>query len=346
MDFYLEDTSKVSPSDLEKISGTTGSLKRVAQLTNEMQRALWDQQPSTTDKHVAGKLTLCLGLPVMIRTNYATELCMTRGQEGYVHGWQTTTGSQGQRMLDTLFVKLKTPPTTIQIDGLPENIVPVCPTTNSIRATLPNDESYCISCKQVEVLVNFAMTDFASQGKTRPFNVADLNNLSSHQAYYTALSRSATVQGTLILQGFDARKMTGGCSGALRQEFRELELLDEITKSQYMGKLPLIVNGSTCNTMISSFQRWKGAQYVPKVVHPAIRWSKRDPLLESQVDAYDFAQLRLKSTMVLPASAKTQSEPPKHRGCPKFYNFAQSSGHPQANSRSRFCSSRNKANAI
>ena len=90
-------------------------------------------------------------------------------------------------MLDTLFVKLKTPPTTIQIDGLPENVVPVCPTTNSIRATLPNDESYCISRKQVEVLVNFAMTDFGSQGKTRPFNVADLNNLSSHQAYYTAL---------------------------------------------------------------------------------------------------------------------------------------------------------------
>ena len=162
VDFYSEDTSKVSPSNIDKVSGT----KRVAQLTDEMQRALWDQQPSTTDKHIAGKLTLCLGLPVMIRTNYATEICMIRGQEGYVHGWQTTTGSQGQQMLNTLFVKLKHPPATIQIDGLPENIVPVCPTTNNIRATLPNDESYCISRKQVEVLVNFAMTDFASQGKT------------------------------------------------------------------------------------------------------------------------------------------------------------------------------------
>jgi hypothetical protein len=78
VDFYSEDTSKVSPSDLDKASGT----KRVAQLTNEMQRVLWDQQPSTTDKHIAGKLPLCLGLPVMIHTNYATELCMTRGQEG------------------------------------------------------------------------------------------------------------------------------------------------------------------------------------------------------------------------------------------------------------------------
>jgi hypothetical protein len=91
------------------------------------------------------------------------------------------------------------------------------------------------------------MTDFASQGKTRPFNVADLNNLSTHQAYYTALSRSATAGGTLILQGFDPRNITGGCSGALRQEFRELELLDEITLCRYMGRLRETVYGPTRN---------------------------------------------------------------------------------------------------
>ena len=209
---------------------------------------------------------------------------------------------------------------TVQMDGLPENVVPVCPTMNPVRATLPNDESYCISRKQVEVLLNFAMTDFASQGKTRPFNVADLNNLTSHQAYYTELSRSATAQGTLILQGFDARKMTGGCLGALRQEFRELELLDEVTKTRYMGKLPPIVGGDTRNAVISSFRNWKGAQYVPNVVHPAIRWSKHDPLLESQANS--FAQLtKLKNATVVLADLtklkdaanledKTEAAPP------------------------------------
>src|ERR1700679_2380253 len=111
----------------------------------------------------------------------------------------------------------------VHIEGLPENIVPVYPTMNSIQASLPNNDRYHyhISRTQVEVLVNYAMTDFASQGKTRPYNIADLNNLSNHQAYYTALSRSATACGTLILQGFDPRKISGGCSGALRQEFRE-----------------------------------------------------------------------------------------------------------------------------
>ena len=73
------------------------------------------------------------------------------------------------------------------------------------------------------------MTDFGSQGKTCPNNPVDLNNLLTHQSYYTALSRSATAQGTVILQGFDPHKITGYASGALHQEFHELELFDEIT---------------------------------------------------------------------------------------------------------------------
>ena len=138
-----------------------------------MREALWSQPPSSTDKHVAGKLSLCIGLPVMIRYNYATEICMTRGQEGFVHGWQSKQGSSGQMVLDTLFVKLKDPPTCVKVPGLPENVVPVYPTTTNISAMLPNDEKFYIAHTQVEVLVNFAMTDFGSQGKSRPWNVSD-----------------------------------------------------------------------------------------------------------------------------------------------------------------------------
>ena len=106
------------------------------------------------------------------------------------------------------------------------------------------------STSPAHVLVNFAMTDFGSQGKSRPYNVSDPNNLRSHQSYHTALSRSTTAKGTLILQGFDPKVITGGCSGALRQEFRELELLDEITRLRYLGKLPAIVDGDTRNHII------------------------------------------------------------------------------------------------
>ena len=180
-------------------------------------------------------------------------MCITKGQEGHVYGWQSTKGTKGQQILDTLFVKLDNPPSNVQFEGLPENVIPLTHSSNTIKASLSNDDIIFISRSQIEVLVNFSMTDYASQGKTRPKNPVDLNNLQTHQAYYTALSRSSSAKGTIILQGFDAQKMTGGASGALRQEFRELELLDEITNLHYLGKLDKSVTGCTRNHLIKCF---------------------------------------------------------------------------------------------
>jgi hypothetical protein len=39
-------------------------------------------------------------MPVIIRNNDATELCITKGQEGHVAGWQASKGPQGQVVLD------------------------------------------------------------------------------------------------------------------------------------------------------------------------------------------------------------------------------------------------------
>jgi hypothetical protein len=78
--------------------------------------------------------------------------------------------------------------------------------------------------------------------------------------------------------------ITGRCSGALKQEFRELELLDEITQLRHSRKLPLtMIAGDTRNDLMYAFREWKGEQYVPHNVHPCIRWSKNNPWLESEV---------------------------------------------------------------
>jgi hypothetical protein len=164
--------------------------------------------------------------------------------------------------------------------------------TKIIKAALLKDAAVQISRTQVEVLVNFSMTDFGSQGKTRPYNVVDLNNLLTHQSYYTALSRSATAQGTVILQGFDPHKITGYASGALRQEFRELELLDEITALNYSKKLHTTVVGESRGVLIKAFRKWKGENYNPKNIHKAIRWSKHDPLNESEIFDAQFMKIK------------------------------------------------------
>ena len=309
-DFYSEDSLKIRENNINK-SNSRSKILHVKNISDEMQEILWNQLPSTTDKHISGKLSLCIGLPIMIRHNFATELCITKGQEGYVYGWQSTVGSKKQRILDTLFIKLKNPPSSVQFDGLPENVVPITASTQMIKAALLKDTAVQISRTQVEVLVKFSMTDFASQGKTRPNNVVDLNNLLTHQSYYTALSRSATARGTIILQGFDPHKITGYASGALRQEFRELELLDEITTLNFSKKLHVTVVGESRGVLINAFRKWKGENYIPKNVHKAIRWSKHDPLNKSEI--YDTWFIKTKDN--------------KQDNTPKQYKFIANKPH-------------------
>lgn len=247
-----------------------------------MQKILWEQPHSSAQKHVPAKLTLCIGLPVMLKHNDATECCMTNGAEATVAGWQSILEPDHQMVLDTLFVKLKNPPKCIKLDGLPENVVPLTRHSTSIMCSLPNDDEISISREQVLVLPNFAMKDYASQDRTRPDNVVDLNSCKTHLSYYTCLSRSASAAGTIIVQGFDPRVITGGASGYLRQEFRELEILDEITNLRYQNDLPSAVIGNTRNSLISGFQKWKGSDFVPSNVHAAIQWGKFDSLVVTE----------------------------------------------------------------
>ena len=280
VNFYSEDTVNSSDSQ-EKRSVKKNNVRRkkiqVPLLSPALQQIVWDLPPSSNTKNIPGKLSLCRGLPVIIRLNSATELCMTKGQEAIVYDWQATTGSKGQCMLDTLFVKLINPPQTVKLDDLPENVVPLIRTATNTQCLLPNDATVNISRSQVEILPNFAITDYTSQGKTRINNPTDLSSARSHQSYYTALSRSASAAGTVILQGFDTYKITGGASGALRQEFREIEMLDDITTLRYNGKLSSSVVGVCRNDLISAFRRVKGEKYIPSKVHRAIRWKESDP---------------------------------------------------------------------
>ena len=95
---------------------------------------------------------------------------------------------------------------------------------------------------------------------------------------HTCLSRSATASGTVIVQLFLPQLITCGASGYLRQEFCELELLDEITKLRYEGRLPDHIQGNFRNPLIRTYQTWKGTNYVPDLTHPALKWSAKDPL--------------------------------------------------------------------
>jgi hypothetical protein len=154
-----------------------------------MQDQLWKATPSSTAEHIPGCLRLCIGMPVMIKANEATELCITKGQEGIAPGWDESKGPSGQRVLETLFVELISPPREIKFDGLPINVVPLPIVTNHVTALLQDDTLLSINREQVMVLPNFSMTDYRSQGKSRNPNVVHLNYGKNHMNYYVALSR-------------------------------------------------------------------------------------------------------------------------------------------------------------
>ncbi|KAJ7841136.1 hypothetical protein B0H13DRAFT_1910394 [Mycena leptocephala] len=142
-------------------------------------------------------------MPVMIKSNEATELCITKGQEALVVGWDSSIGPSGQKILDTLFVELVKPPRNIQIPDLPVNVVPLGRTSNHITCLLRDDSLLSLMREQVMVLPNLSMMDYASQGKGRDENVVHLNHSKNHHNYYTALSRGYTADGTCIIQGID-----------------------------------------------------------------------------------------------------------------------------------------------
>ena len=127
-------------------------------------------------------------MPMMIRNNDATELCITKGQEVYVVGWDAIDGPKGQKVLETLYLELKDPPETVELPSLPVNVIPMTRMSKKIKCKLPNNYKINIIRQQINVLPNFSMMDYASQGKTHVQNLVNLSHCRNFQSIYTFLS--------------------------------------------------------------------------------------------------------------------------------------------------------------
>ena len=132
-------------------------------MTPSMHEILWKISPKHT-KNIPGILPLCIGMPVMIKHNEATELSVTNGQEANVVGWTSDTDDDDRNYLQTLFVKLISPIQEVYLPDLPVNVVPITKSTLTIPVTFPNGDIKSIKRTQVQVILNFSMTDYNSQG--------------------------------------------------------------------------------------------------------------------------------------------------------------------------------------
>ena len=91
MDFYSIDTVPTNDSEdtRERQNKQTGKKHSInhGTIPKDIQDALWEQPPCANMKLIPGKLSLCIGMPIMIRNNAATEMCITKGQEAFVYAW-------------------------------------------------------------------------------------------------------------------------------------------------------------------------------------------------------------------------------------------------------------------
>ena len=262
--------------DPSKVQGTHKRTMRPPVLTTTLKNILWNRPTSCMSAKVPGRLDICVGMPIMIKMNAATELCVTNGQEAFVVDWKADLGPDGKLMLDTLFVKLCCPPQDITLPDLPTNVVPVVADKYYGYYSLPTGWVVPIERYQVKVVPNFAMTDYAAQGKTRPVNIVDLLNCRNHQAMYTCLSRGSEASNTLILGPFDASLIQGALSGHLRQEYRHLEILDDITKLFFNEELPFAHQADRRQPLIKAYQDHFGKKHNPSQLPKPLKWTDTD----------------------------------------------------------------------
>ncbi|KAJ3482287.1 hypothetical protein NLI96_g7082 [Meripilus lineatus] len=271
-DATLEDLHSIDRWNVDKYLSSLPPCSREQQVTavRNLQRYLWKLPPSVTSQS-AGILSICLNMPVMLKHNEATEVCATNGAEGKIVGFHTRSGLHGKKAIETIFVELINPPKNIQIDNLPVNVVPVNPSTKSISCPLGPSRSFLnVRREQVELLPNFAMSDYCSQGRTRPYNIVDLTTCRSHQSIYTCLSRAASFEGTVILRQFSDRLLTCGASSDLKKEFRELEILDHLTNLEFKGRLPANTIMTDRRAAVSYYVNAVGGLYMPPKAHQAL----------------------------------------------------------------------------
>ncbi|KAJ3551661.1 hypothetical protein NM688_g4575 [Phlebia brevispora] len=265
----LADTLKETLRTAEEVYERGRDCDRLSRI---MQLKVWNLPPADT-ANLAGRLRLCMGMPVLLKRNVATELGATNGAEGNIVGWDDEQEPTGEHVLKTLFVRLAKPVRPFQLQGLPPNVIPVTPSDEQITCKMLNGKPLPVRRHQVEVLPAFAMTDFNSQGHTRPWNPVDLSQCYTHMSIYTALSRGTSLEGTLLLCDFDDSRIRRGMSKELRKEFWDLEILNELTRLRVEGEVPFSIVGMSRGVAIRCFQQWKGPTYVPPHVPAALNWS-------------------------------------------------------------------------
>jgi hypothetical protein len=143
---------------------------------------------------------------------------LTNGAEGVVEQIYYTEGKDGVRYAEVVYVKI--PKSGVHLPGLEKDVIPIFPTSTSIKHTLTIGTSQIKSFtrSQCPLVPAYCYTDYKSQGRSLDKAVVDLASARSQEGVYVMLSRVKSLDGLLILRWFPETKITQRLSAELREE--------------------------------------------------------------------------------------------------------------------------------
>jgi hypothetical protein len=184
-----------------------------------------EEQHSGQTKHRLRRIPLVIGMPVAINQNFDVAAGVVNGSYGFLRRIRYFSNSNGERYLKSCVVEIPNSD-VVSMPHLPERHFPILPDSTKLKFEHGFSHKKCtITRKQVPIEPGFAMTVHKAQGQTMGRVVVDVAGCTGTEAPYVMLSRATTLDGLLILRGFDKRQITKRQSEDLRREFSQLELL-------------------------------------------------------------------------------------------------------------------------
>ena len=217
---------------------------QVGTMTSSFQEMLWKLNDDDTENH-PGRLSLSVHKPVTIKYNYDTAHGITNSAEGTVHSWDGYE-KNGRNYLNVLYIKLTGKGHDKKYhDLLPIGVVPLTPITRNFVVKIQK-KSVIVRRTQIAAILNFAITDYGSQGKSRPWNIFSVTDCTDHFHFYVMASRSTQLKQTAILGKMNWKAITQNPDIDYIKFLMVMEILDYTTEYCYNNPDDTLV--SNCYT--------------------------------------------------------------------------------------------------
>jgi hypothetical protein len=121
--------------------------------------------------------------------------------------------------------------------GLPPDVIPILPETNSFKYKDINGKAYYISRTQLPLLLAYVFTVNKIQGKSLEYALVDLKSTRGTQALYVMISQAISLENLTILRWFPLTNVDCRLSPEYRNKFKRLRVLYERTKNKFNGAM-------------------------------------------------------------------------------------------------------------